>query len=139
MNFWLPITEASWENFLNDDWTYFVGAFDDNKLIAAVGLFLNENEYEESQVLLKLQEYKIAEIGRAMVLTSYRGKGLMSEIILRLIRYSKQINIKYLIATAHPNNYPSIKSLEVIGMKYVKPCIKKAKYPGDIFLMACNY
>ena len=38
--FWLPITDESREHFFDDKWTYFLGMFEKEKLIAAVGLFL---------------------------------------------------------------------------------------------------
>lgn len=136
--YWLPISDISRMNFFNDKWTYFIGAFNDTTLIAAVGLFLNKNEYGDSQALLNLENYKVAEIGRAMVLPEYRGHGLMIKITHMLVDVAKTLNINYLIATAHPQNYPSVKSLESVGMNKAKSCIKHGNYHRDIFLMDCT-
>ena len=42
--FWLPITTKSRENYFNNSWTYFLGAFENDELIGAAALFFNENE-----------------------------------------------------------------------------------------------
>lgn len=134
-NFWLPITIESKEHFFDDEWTYFLGMFNKEELIAAVGLFFNENEYEESEKILKLQKYKIAEIGRAMVSPEYRHNGLMKKITKELIGYAKKQGVQYLIATAHPQNIPSQITLEALGMVKKASCVKHGKYERDIYLL----
>lgn len=133
--FWLPITMESREHFFDEEWTYFLGMFDKEKLVAAVALFFNKNEYEESQKKLKLEKYKIAEIGRAMVLPEYRHKRLMKKITNQLITHSKELGIQYLIATVHPKNIPSQVTIENLGLIKKEKCIKQGKYERDIFLM----
>jgi GNAT superfamily N-acetyltransferase len=113
--FWLPIGIESREHFFDDDWTYFLGMFDKEKLIAAVGLFLNKNEYGESEKILQLENYKIAEIGRAMVAPEYRYKGLMNKITQELIIHAKNQGIQYLVATVHPQKYSKSKSGRCLG------------------------
>lgn len=132
---WLPINIKSREHFFDDEWTYFLGMFDKNKLIAAVGLFFNENEYKESVKILQIDNCKIAEIGRAMVTPEYRHKGLMKKIMLELINYSKRQGIQYLVATVHPQNIASQKTVTSLGMKKKEYCIKQGKYERDIFLL----
>lgn len=133
--FWLPITDESREHFFDDKWTYFLGMFEKEKLIAAVGLFLNKNEYEESAKKLQLQDKNIAEIGRAMVLPEYRNNGYMKQITKELVKYAEGHGIKYLVATAHPQNIPSQKALEALGMIRKGSCIKQGKYERDIFFL----
>lgn len=133
--FWLPISIESREHFFNDEWTYFLGMFDNDKLIAAAGLFLNKNEYAESESILQLQNYKIAEIGRAMVAPEYRHNGFMKKVLQELINYSKKLGIQYLVATVHPENIPSQKTVVALGMEKKEHCVKQGKYERDIFLM----
>ena len=133
--FWLPITIESREHFFDNEWTYFLGMFDKDNLIAAVGLFFNKNEYGESEKILKLENYKIAEIGRAMVTPEYRHNGLMNKITKELITYAKKQGIQYLIATVHPQNIPSQKTAAALGMKKREHCVKHGKYERDILLL----
>lgn len=136
--FWLTINDESRSHFFDESWTYFLGMFDGDKLIATAGLFLNENEYLESQSLLKLEKYKVAEIGRAMVSPEYRGRGMMKIITEELVSEAEHRGIEYLLATAHPSNMPSIKSLESIGMKKEAYFVKNEFFERNIYLMKCN-
>ncbi len=136
--FWLPINNESREHFFDKKWTYFLGMFEEDELIAAVGLFFNRNEYEESEKILEIENYNNAEIGRAMVLSKYRHNGLMKKITKELITYAKEHEIQYLIATAHPENMPSKKSLEAVGMVKKAHCLKLKKYERDIYLLKCG-
>lgn len=133
--FWLPINIESREHFFDDEWTYFLGIFDKDKLIAAVGLFFNENEYGETKKILQLQGYKIAEIGRAMVAPGYRGKGLMIKIMKQLIDHAKKQGYQYLVATVHPQNTASQKSVIALGMNKKDSYVKPGGFKRDIFLL----
>lgn len=135
--FWLPITTESKEHFFDEEWTYFLGMFDGEELVAAVGLFFNINEYKDSEKILKLQNCKIAEIGRAMVAPEYRHNGFMNKITKELINYAKEQKIQYLVATAHPENIPSQKTLKALGMVKKASCVKHGKYERDVFLLRC--
>src|SRR5574344_355815 len=70
--FWYPISDISRKHFLDDKWTNFFGIFDKDKLVAAAGLFYNDNEYGESAKALHLGNHKIAEIGRIMTHPEYQ-------------------------------------------------------------------
>ena len=133
--FWLPITAKSREHFLDEEWTYFLGAFKNEKLIGAVGLFFNDNEYGDSQKILGLKNEKIAELGRAMVAPHYRNNGIMTKLAKALKVYAKKIGINYIIATTHPDNKPSQKFLEKTGFKKKAFVTKLEKYDRDILLL----
>lgn len=133
--FWLPISDESRDHFFDDEWTYFLGAFENNELIAAVGLFFNKHEYGESAKKLGISDGKTAEIGRAMVSPNHRRKGLMKVITEKLINYAKIHGIQFLVATSHPQNKPSQISLESLGMEKRAFCVKTQKYERDIFIL----
>lgn len=57
------------------------------------------------------------------VLTSYRGMHLQQKLILeaeKMIRDRKDKFVKYSIATVHPNNIASLKSLLNIGYEIIE-------------------
>ena len=133
--FWYPISDTSREHFLDDKWTNFFGIFDQNKLIAAAGLFYNDNEYGESAKVLHLGDHNIAEIGRIMTRPEYQHKGYMNIILSEIVKYAQTISLDYLIATVHPQNTPSYKALEKIGMHKKAHCIKHETYERDILVL----
>lgn len=132
---WLPIKQEAYDNFLNPDWTIFLGAFVDNDLIGASALFLNEFEYGESLTAVGKQLAPIAEIGRCMVHPKYRKQNIMLLLNRELYEIAKKMGIKTLIATAHPDNLASNCSLQTLGMKIEKCILKENQYLRNILLM----
>lgn len=138
--FWLPISQTSAEHFFDPEWTDIIGLFDDEKLVAVSSLFYHIEEYGESaaKVGIDCTATKVAEIGRCAVLPTYRGRDIMYTLNKKLVQMAKNRDIQILIATAHPNNVPSCKSLEKLGMKLEGHIIKKKKYPRNIYIMHLN-
>ena len=132
---WLPIKREAYDNFLNPEWTIFWGAFEKDLLFGASALFLNEFEYGESLKAVGTQTLPIAEIGRCMVRPEFRGKNIMLLLNQQLCKIAKNMGIKTLIATAHPDNMPSNVSLQKLGMKIQKCILKENKYKRNVFLM----
>jgi RimJ/RimL family protein N-acetyltransferase len=131
--YWLPVDAISKVHFFDPAWTDFYGFFDGNRLIAAVALFYNEHEYGESVEQLKMQDKKIAEVGRAMVHPEYRGQGLLCCLIEELIPIAKEKGKQMLLATVHPENLPSQKSFLRAGFTKRLTYVKKSGFTRDIF------
>ena len=53
----------------------------------------------------------------------------------KLINKARTLGIKNIVATAHPDNISSSRSLEHLGMKKRKTVIKQEKYVRTIFTM----
>ncbi len=134
-SFWLPIDKLSRDNFLNDEWTEFYGAFDGGILAGASALFYNEHEYGGSKRILGLDRSNVAEIGRAMVRPEYRGRNLLFKINSVLLDVAEKKGIEYVLSTVHPGNIPSRSSLQKLGMNKAASCVKNEIYPRDIFLI----
>ncbi len=132
--FWLPISEASREHYFDPNWTIFWGAFEGEKLIGAIGLFFNENEYGESQKAIKYENVNLAEAGRAMCHPKYRGTGVASKLMDELLKHSQSLDLECLLATAHPDNAPSQKLLEKYGFEKEGHIIKNENYERDILI-----
>ena len=132
--FWLPITETSKAHFFDDEWTHFLGAFVHDELVGAAALFFDENEWGASREKLGIQSTSIAEFGRAMIRSDFRGKGIMNMIAAELVRVAKERPVDYLLATVHPNNIPSQKTVTRMGMHKAGFCVKNGGFERDIFL-----
>lgn len=132
--FWLPMEETAKNHFFDEDWTYFLGAFEDDELIGAVALFFNAYEYGESREILGIEDRDLAEYGRAMVKPSYQGQGIMKKLSAQLLDYGKSIGIKRVIATVHPDNIPSQTVVKSVGFEKKAFVTKKGDFDRDIFL-----
>lgn len=137
-DYWLPINDTSRLHFLDKRWTRFYGAFERGELVGASALFLNQHEFGESLAQLAaatLASDEVAEIGRSMILPIYRGKNLLFDINRYVVDEAKRLGKKYVIATIHPDNIPSRKSFEKLGMKMILTYTKGCGYVRDIYLM----
>lgn len=129
-DFWLPINSKSRENFFNIDWTRFYGAFIDDKLVGAVGLFFNQHEFGESLDVLKNNIVEVSEcnsvveIGRLMVHPKSRNKGVGKVLVKKVLESA--IGYDLVIATVHPDNTPSKSIFTDLGFTdgctYTKKC-----------------
>lgn len=133
---WLPINTESKIHFLDDDWGYFIGAFDDQKLIGASSLFFNEHEFGESLSYCDNVVCPVAEIGRSMVLPPYRGNNLLYRMNCELLKVAKKHGIGTIIVTIHPNNMPSMNSFKKLGAVYKNTITKYGSYLRNIYTIS---
>jgi RimJ/RimL family protein N-acetyltransferase len=117
---WFPITKKSRSLFFDGKSAVLMGAFYGNKLVAASGMFFYE-VLSETNVSTLSDE--LAEIGRCMVLPKYRGDNLMLKLNRELVAKARELGKKGLVATAHPDNIASCRSLETLG--FTKKCLVK--------------
>ncbi len=132
--FWLPISDVSREHFFDLNWTIFWGAYDGERLIGAAGLFLNENEYGESQKYIRCENEKVAEIGRLMCHPDYRGQGVAAHLVNEVLKTASRMDLDILLATVHPQNKPSQKVLMEAGFVKEGHIVKSKNYERDILI-----
>ena len=133
---WLPIKAEERQSFFNDDYTIFYGAFEGGRLVGASALFLDETEFQDTIAQIKMEDNaRVGEIGRCMTLPEFRGQNIMYKINLKLAKLAKKRGLDYLFATAHPDNNPSNKTLQKLGMQNVGYIVKYDLYPRNILLV----
>ena len=76
-------------------------------------IFLVLKEFE-------LEAYKVCELGGNLVLPEYRGNGITTKLQTIELNLAKELGFDYIISMAHPNNIGSCKTLERVGLKFVK-------------------
>ncbi|TLS73101.1 hypothetical protein FE244_03255 [Aliarcobacter thereius] len=119
------------ENFED---TIFYGFFKDEKLLSISGLFFDVYDFKDELNKLNIVPKYCAEIGASMTLRSARGQKCMLNLNKRLLALAKEKNIKYIIATAHPKNIASNKSLQNLNMKFIKEIIR-SNYPRNLYIL----
>ena len=111
-----------------------LGYFDNDKLTAMSGLYFDLADFESYAESLKIDLRNTAEIGGCMTLAEYRGKGYMYKLVKKLKHIAEEIGVKYLVATVHPENEASLKTLKKLGM-HVAANIKRNSYKRNLLLM----
>lgn len=112
------------------------GAYDNNNnnLVGTAQLYLSENYVGEIKEILKLKDYSMAELGGALVLENYRNKGITKRLLSILIEEAKRLNYDYVIATVHPENIASNKTVSSTNAKVVKTT-NLGEYLRNIYLL----
>ena len=120
-SFLIPFSTEEIENtFANDTKDIVYGIFDEEKLVAMSGIYFDLRDFEDVKDELNIDIDKTAEIGGSMTLTEFRGNGYMLILNTQLKVIAEELNIKFILATAHPQNIASNRSLSKLGMQLIK-------------------
>jgi RimJ/RimL family protein N-acetyltransferase len=132
--FFIPYSEAEKKIFFDDQYAYSYGAYDNGKLIAINQIFLDKSLVEEYCEMLNIDNSKIVcELGGFLVLREYWGKGIMTKLSEMQYKLAKELDIDYIVATAHPDNIGSCKVLEKLGMNLYDNIITSSGYLRNLY------
>lgn len=133
---WLiALTKEELEKIWTNPKVIIYGAVDNGKLLAISGLFFDESDYLDIMKLLNIENNKVVEIAECMTLPSARGNNLMLKINTILIQEAQKLGFDYIIATAHPDNISSNKSLQKLGMESNVQFLRYGKYIRNCYML----
>lgn len=117
-DFLIPWTEEQMDRFFNEDYSFLLGAYDNNKLIAMSQIFTPREIEEEYYDILNISRSKsICELGGFLVLPEYRNKGIMTKLSEMSCELVNELNFDYIISTVHPKNIASNKIVQKLGFE----------------------
>lgn len=96
------------------------GAYDGEKLVGMAQLYISQDMLADFKKELELENYTVCELGGNLVLPEYRGNGITTKLQTIELELAKKLGFDYIISMAHPDNVSSQKTLEKVGLKYVK-------------------
>ena len=96
------------------------GAYDGEKLVGMAQLYVSQDMLYDFKKEFNLTDYKVCELGGNLVLTEYRGRGITTKLQTMEMELAKKLGFDYIISMAHPDNIGSCKTLERIGLEFVK-------------------
>lgn len=96
------------------------GAYDGDKLVGMAQLYVSQDMLKDFKDEFNLSEYKVCELGGNLVLPEYRGLGITTKLQTMEMQLAKDLGFDYIISMAHPDNIGSCKTLERIGLEFVK-------------------
>lgn len=67
-----------------------------------------------------LEDYTVCELGGNLVLPEYRGNGITTKLQTIEFELAEQLGFDYIISMAHPDNISSQKTLEKVGLNFIK-------------------
>ncbi len=96
------------------------GVYDEDKLVGMAQLYVSQDMLKDFKDEFELSAYKVCELGGNLVLPEYRGMDITTKLQTMEMELAKQLGFDYVISMAHPNNIGSCKTLERIGLDFVK-------------------
>lgn len=96
------------------------GAYDGDKLVGMAQLYVSQDMLKDFKDEFGLSKYKVCELGGNLVLPEYRGRGITTKLQTIEMQLAKDLGFDYIISMAHPENIGSCKTLERIGLDFVK-------------------
>ena len=96
------------------------GAYDGDKLVGMAQLYVSQDMLKDFKKEFGLSEYKVCELGGNLVLPEYRGMGITTKLQTMEMELAKKLGFDYIISMAHPDNIGSCKTLERIGLEFIR-------------------
>ncbi|MEI3530237.1 MAG: GNAT family N-acetyltransferase [Bacilli bacterium] len=96
------------------------GAYDGEKLVGMAQLYVSQEMLADFKEEFGLTDYKVCELGGNLVLPEYRGNGITTKLQMIELQLAKGLGFDYIISMAHPNNIGSCKTLEKVGLDFIK-------------------
>ena len=119
--YFIPYEKWELESMFNEkDYAPLWGAYDGNKLVGMAQLYVSQKMLEDFKKEFELEEYNVCELGGNLVLPEYRGNGITTKLQTMELELAKKLEFDYIISMAHPDNIGSCKTLEKVGLNFVK-------------------
>ena len=89
-------------------------------LFGMAQLYVSQKMLADFKKEFELEDYSVCELGGNLVLPEYRGNGITTKLQTMEIKLAKELGFDYIISMAHPENVGSCKTLERVGLKFIK-------------------
>lgn len=114
------------------------GAYDGDKLVGIAQLYVSQDMLADFKAEFDFTEFKVCELGGNLVLPEYRGNGITTKLQTMELQFAKELGFDYIISMAHPNNIGSCKTLEKVGLKFVKETTLSSGFLRKLYMLKLN-
>ncbi len=120
-NYFIPYEQWELDSMFDEkNYAPLYGAYDGNKLVGMAQLYVSQDMLADFKKEFGLEKYTVCELGGNLVLPEYRGNGITTKLQTIELELAKKLGFDYIISMAHPNNIGSCKTLEKVGLEFVK-------------------
>ena len=96
------------------------GAYVGEKLVGMAQLYVSQDMLTDFKKEFGLENYTVCELGGNLVLPEYRGNGITTKLQTIELQLARELEFDYIISMAHPENVSSQKTLEKVGLEFIK-------------------
>lgn len=131
--FFIPYADWELESLFDESYALLDGAYINDKLVGMAQLYIKQDMLDEFKNAMGIAGNTVAEMGGNLILPKARGQGIMFQMIKKQLKDAKNMGFDYVISMAHPDNTPSLKTLQKLGMEYVNTCTVSNGYLRDTY------
>ncbi len=119
--YFIPYEKWEFESMFDDkNYAPLYGAYCGDKLVGMAQLYVSQDMLADFKKEFGLTDKKVCELGGNLVLPEYRGLGITTTLQTIELNLARELGFDYCISMAHPQNIGSLKTLEKIGLNFVK-------------------
>ena len=119
--YFIPYEKWELDSMFDDkDYAPLYGAYDGEKLVGMAQLYVSQDMLSDFKIEFGLEDYTVCELGGNLVLPEYRGRGITTKLQTIEFKLAEELGFDYIISMAHPDNIGSCKTLERVGLDFVK-------------------
>lgn len=119
--YFIPYEQWEYESMFDEEnYAPLYGAFDGEKLAGMAQLYVSQDMLADFKKEFELEEFSVCELGGNLVLPEYRGLGITTKLQTIELELAKDLGFDYIISMAHPDNIGSCKTLERVGLNFVR-------------------
>lgn len=119
--YFIPYEQWEYDSMFDEkNYAPLYGAYDEGKLVGMAQLYVSQDMLADFKKEFGLENYTVCELGGNLVLPEYRGNGITTKLQTIELELAKELGFDYIISMAHPNNVSSQKTLEKVGLNFVK-------------------
>lgn len=120
-DYFIPYEQWEFDSMFDEkNYAPLYGAYDGNKIVGMAQLYVSQDMLADFKKEFGLENYTVCELGGNLVLPEYRGNGITTKLQTIELELAKKLDFDYIISMAHPNNIGSCKTLERVGLNFVK-------------------
>ena len=119
--YFIPYEQWEYDSMFDEEnYAPLYGAYDGEKLVGMAQLYVSQDMLADFKKEFKLEEFSVCELGGNLVLPEYRGLGITTKLQNIELELAKNLGFDYIISMAHPDNIGSCKTLERVGLNFVR-------------------
>jgi len=137
--YFIPYEQWEYDSMFDEkNYAPLYGAYDKDKLVGMAQLYVSQDMLAEFKKEFGLENYIICELGGNLVLPEYRGRGITTKLQKMELELAKNLGFDYIISMAHPDNIGSCKTLEKVGLDFIKTTTLSNGFLRNLYMLKIN-
>ena len=134
--YFIPYEQWEYDSMFDEEnYAPIYGAYDGDTLAGMAQLYVSQDMLADFKKDFELTEYSVCELGGNLVLPEYRGMGITTKLQTMLLEIAKKREFDYIISMAHPDNIGSCKTLERVGLQFIKTTTLSNGFLRNLYML----